>query len=487
MALGKKLFQWSYPDIIKGMSSSDGISDGGFSSNTDAINITAIQGIAYQSNFPTDKSTGLTGEMIASCEDPTGNYKRLYVSTVPSNGRFWSLDGVNAVTQRGATDSTHQYVQGKTDMIAFDNEAYITSNSTIVRWSAIGSVDTIDNAFFTFSDAFSPHPALVFETYAYYGDGNLLYRQSAAGVTPTVILTLPSSWVIVALGIDPGSGRMLISVIGQINLSGGVNSGARVMFYDGFSGQSVRSVLVDDMVTAFAPTEGALYCSYGQSFGVWNGSGITFLRKMNVDFDNTQLMYKHHFTSIGSTLYFIEKHKVIAYGPVRQKGDNVFYPALANISASTGLPVNLTNIANIGGNVISISYPTSKFAIWETLTSSGSKNSLALYTNSVDFDDEFWIRRIRVIFNDLVGINVTPGQLYIYNEGGFVNQGGNGGGAYSLINSSGATIAYKDILNVDLKLKQIQLRVILDTGNYGIRRIIVYGDPANITGSPTGS
>lgn len=481
MALGKKLFQWNYTDIVKGMSSSDGISDGGFSPNTDAVNIITQSGLIYQPSVPTDASTNLAGQMIASCEDPSGNYARLYVAAVTSSqdGNFYSLSTGNVLTARGSSDTSHDYIQGKTDMIAYAGEAYITNASTLVRWSSIGSSNTFDTGFASFSSALAPHPALVYNNFAYYGDGNLLLRQDGAGVSPVTILTLAPGVVIVALGIDPGSGLILISLIGQINLSDTINSGASVAFYDGFSAEVSRYVQVDGMITAFPSTEGAMYAAYGQNLGLWNGSGITFLRKMNVDFDNTQLMYKHHFTSIDSTLYVIEKYKVIAYGPVRQKGPNVFYSALAN--TPSGTPTNLTNIANIGQNQVSISYFTSKFAIWATQDIVNNPGTMTLYTNSYDFDDEVWIRRIRVIFATSVGTNVTPGTLVIFNENGQIAVGGNGSGGYSLVNSSGASVAYKDLLNVNQRVKMAQIRLGLDTGNFGIRRIIVYGELANIT------
>lgn len=478
MALGKKLFQINYPDFVKGMSSSDVLSDGGFSPLTNAVNLLGTQGAVYQANSAQNVS-GLTGQMIASCEDPSGTYARLYVSsdTGPQDGRFWSLSTGIALTQRGSTDSSANYIQGRTDMIAAFGEAYTTTDATIVRWSSIGSSNTFDFSFVTGLNSFVPHPALFYNSFAYYGNGNVLLRQSAAGVAPSAILTLPAGVVIVALGVDPGSGRMLMSLIGQPNISDTVNSGCSVAFYDGFSPQVDRYVQVDDMVTAFPSTEGALYAAYGQSLGLWNGSGITYLRTMNVDFDNTQLMYKHHFTSIGSTLYVIEKTKIIAYGPVRQKGPNVFYPALSGAN-------NLTNIVNIGQNILTLSFATSQLFTLDVKTAGDQYSTLSFYSNSTDFDDEYWIRRIRIIFATNVPNNISPGNIQLINESGLIAVGGDGSGIYGLTNTSGTSLAFKDLLNVNQRVKMLQLNVMMGQGNYGIRRVIVYGEPANQTGSP---
>lgn len=460
MALGKKIIEWNYTDMVKGMSTSDQLADAGFSPTTDGGNLLSTPGIMFNPPSPTDASTNVTGAMIASCEDPTGNYARLYTSSNTSaggDGRFFSLSTANVITQRGSTDSTHTYVSGKTDMIAFDGEAYITSATDIVRWSSIGSSNTFNTTFFAFNDALSPHPALTFNNFAYYGDGNELLRQASAGATPSIILTLPTSWVIVALGIDPGSGSMLISVIGQINLSDTINSGARIGFYDGFSSQVSRYVQVDDMVTAFAPTEGSLYCSYGQNLGLWNGSGITFKRHVNVGFDYTELLYKQHFTSIGSTLLFIERARIVALGPVRQNGDNIFYPVLTNTIA--GVDTDLTHIASIGSNQVSMAYDTNQFFTFSMYSTTAANQEI--YSNNYNFDDELWVRRARVIYDAKVSNGVSPGSLVVYNEDGLVTETDDDG-LYSLTNDKGVSSAVKDINNINLRLKQMSFGLLLN-------------------------
>lgn len=483
MALGKKLFQIDFQDWIKGMSTSDDLPDAGYSPNTDQVQLTKVPGVVYAPAQGSDASTNLTGQMIASTEDPTGHYDRLFISTSVPDGRFYSFTS-GVLTSRGSTDSTRQYVQGKTDFTAFQGEAYFTTASTLGQWTGIGAANTIDPAFFAFTyDASStalsaPHPLLNYNNFLYMGDGNTLKRKTAAGAgAPTVILTFPTGWIIVALGIDPGSGLMLISVIGQVNLSDQINSSASVVFYNGASSSYQRIVQVDDMITAFPCTEGALYAAYGQNLGLWNGSGVTFLRKMNLAFLNTKLMYKQHFSSIGSTLYFIENHKIIALGPIRQRGENVFYSAFANTPA--GVAVDLTHIANVGQNVMAYSYATSQFWLWDS-SSISTSNTQDLYSNVYEFDNEYWIRWIRVVWKAQVSNNADPGSLRILDQDGIVTSvNPTLAGLLDLKNTSGASSAIKDLLNVNARLKQAQLEVLTDTVNPGIRRIIVYGEIAD--------
>lgn len=478
MAQGRKIIDWKYDDMAKGMSTSDDMIDGGFSPLTDAINLIAVSGIAHAPTAPTDKSTGLTGSIIASCEDPTGSYQRVFVSSdVPAqDGRFYSSSS-GTLTQRGSTDSSHDYVQGRTDMIAFANEVYITNATTIVRWSAIGGANTFNTSFFGFIDGIAPHPALVYESNAFYGDGRYLLRQTAAGVSPEVILTLSAGQKIVALGIDSGSGKMLISVVGQFNLSDTFNSQARVLYYDGFSQKASKVVLVEEMITAFPTSEGAVYAAYGKNLGYWNGAGVSFLRSFNIDYVNTELMYKQHFTNIGSTLYFIEKNRIIAHGSVRQGGDKVFYPAFRN-NISGSISENLTHITNLGQGVLGLSFPTDKFYTWST-TAVDASNTQILYSNPYlleEYNEGVWLRRVKIYWKNSVPNNADPGSIFFFNEEGFMQE------FYDLKNTSGAASAVKTISfgsGTGVRVQQIQFRPTLDSGNYGIRRIVIYGDPAN--------
>jgi len=60
---------------------------------------------------------------------------------------------------------------------------------------------------------------------------------------------------------------MLISIVEQLNLSGTVNSLARVGYYNGFSNKLSKVVFVDEMVLAFYPVGGTVYITYGQKLG----------------------------------------------------------------------------------------------------------------------------------------------------------------------------------------------------------------------------
>lgn len=476
MALGKKIFEIDFTHFVKGMSTSDDISDGGFSPNTDAVNLIADPGILYEPGQPTDKSTNVVGSIIASSEDPAGTLTRVFVD---DEGHYYTWNATTMTLARTDATNPSGYIQGKTDMNAFDGSVFATTSTTVVKWT----VDTTftDN-FITGLNSLVPHPLLTFEGYQYIGDGNVLKRMTnATDNTPDSILTLSTNQNIVALGIDPGSGKMLISTIQGFSLSLTSSNTNKVLFYDGFSNKALRVVPVDSTVTAFPFTEGQLYCAYGQNLGLWNGAGITFLRKFEVTFLFTQLFYKQHFTSIGPTLYFIENTRIVAHGPVRQGGDKVFYPAYKNQVNSNAL----THIANLGAVsttqsiLLSIGFATDKFYTWDT-TAISTSNTQNFLSNVIDFDNEYWLRWIRIIWKTQVTSNVDPGSLRLRDQDGIVNSiNPTLSGLVDLKNVSGAASAFKDLNNINAKLKQVQVEMILDTVNPGIRRIIGYGEIAD--------
>lgn len=480
MSLGKKLFEITDTDWARGMSTSDDISDGGFSSVTDAVNLIAQPGVAYAPAQPTDKSTNVADNVIASCSDASGTYDRLYVGDA---GKFYGWNGTTMAVV--ATDSTRIYTAGKTDISPYGPYAYGTSTTYVFEWAV--SSGTVNQTYFAFptptglSDPSTvPHPCLTFEGNIYYGNGPQLLRQTLVGGVPAEILYFTNyGETIQALSIDSGSGKMLISTTSGKNASDTLNKVNRVHYYDGFSNKTLKTVIVDEMVTAFYPNGNYIYLGYGQNLGIWSGSGIEFLRKLdNVSLSNTDLLYKHHFSNIGSTLYVIDGTQILALGPVRQRGDKVFYYAYKNNVNGNKLSL-IANIGAPGGAaspLISIAFAANKFYTWSA-TDVSTSNTQNLQSNSYEFDNEYWIRWARVIWKNQVNNNVDPGSIRFRDQDGInpVNT------LYDLKNSSGAPSAFKDILNINAKMKQAQVEMILDIGNAGIRRIIVYGEPANIT------
>lgn len=474
--LGKPTIIWEAKDMIRGMSTSDDLADGGFSPNTDAMNLTTTPGVMYSPASPTDKSTSLTGDMMVSVENSTTltAVDRIFLATdsSSSDGSYYYWNGTALTLKR--TDSTNNYNLGKSAVICFANEFYGTSNEAITRWTADDA--TFNVSFFTFNDTFAPHPAIVFEGNAFYGDGNLLLRQTAGGgATPSTIMTLTVGTTITAFGIDPGSGKMLISTTTKYNISDTLSETNKVLYYDGFSNKALKSVIVDEMITSFYNVQSTTYVFYAQNIGYWNGAGIKFLRKLDLAFNNEVLSYPQHVTNIESTLYVTEKTRILAYGPIKQGGNNVWYPVYKN-NVNTN---NITLVVNLGQKILGIGFKDEKFYTLDT-SSITSSNTQTFFSDKYALPGKQWVRRVQIFYSSQVNNGATTGSLTLFDENGALASFGNAG-LVVLTNTSGAANAFKEIDNINVKVNQLQWRLISEAINPGIRRIIFYCDPADIT------
>lgn len=357
--IGRKSFEIDWKDFVKGMTTNDNTQDGGFSNLSYGVNLLVTPGVLSFASSPADKSTNLAGAMIASCEDSAllGEEKLLLSRSSNGDGKYYTYsDGVGLTLKR--TDSSNDYQFGITDMAFYDGSVFATSFQAVTKWT----VDSVFNtSYATFTNSAYPHPVLIYEGYIFYGDKNLLLRQDSAVGVPTAILTLTSEQTITALGIDPGSGNMLIATTTAQNASDTRTAPAKVHYYNGFGNKTLKTVIVDDIVNAFFPVGSTVFLSYGQSLGYWNGAGIEFVRKFSWTFDNTALAYRNHFCNIGSTLYVIEGKQIEGYGEVIGGIGKVFRYVYGDNTHDLSLITNLgqnkmgiggsTSIMNATGNV----------------------------------------------------------------------------------------------------------------------------------------
>ncbi|GAH12414.1 unnamed protein product, partial [marine sediment metagenome] len=155
------------------------------------------------------------------------------------------------------------------------------------------------------------------------------------------ILTLGAvSEMISALGIDQGTGKMLVAT-NATNYSGSKYHTSKVYIYDGFSNKALRVVPVEGLITSFKSVGNTTFVFYGNKLGYWTGSGIEYIRTLNFDKSNgSTLIYPHRACGIDNTLYYVDdigglgpsdtaaiNKQIMAYGEIIN-GPKVFYPVL---------------------------------------------------------------------------------------------------------------------------------------------------------------
>lgn len=316
---GAQQFSIGYEDFVKGMSTSDRINDGGFSSNSYNINPSSSLGQLASSAPASDITLTLPGaynSFVASCpfedgmnvaSDPPSvtisGYSRAAVTTT---GDFFRIKGAGFWTNP-VGDTVNSYNFTYSDMVYYAGFFYATSHNAatgdnVCRWN--GATTVVTDWFHTnFSHYLSlnvVHPMLVYNKNLYIADGPFLHMYDGTNYTYQ-LLSLASDQIITALAIDPASGKMLVATATTAGFSGQVI--ARIGFYDGFNPtQFQKVVIVDDIVYSIFPMGGNVYIGYGDAFGQWTGNGIKFYRQLPVGTAIT----KHRITNIGNNIYFVD-------------------------------------------------------------------------------------------------------------------------------------------------------------------------------------
>lgn len=489
---GKYTIEIDAKDFVKGMSTTNDIADGGFSSSTDAVNPTHKVGTLYQPNTATDRSTNLTGNIIASCEDPNDisatQYNRLFLD---DDGAFYSYNGT-ALTKE-VTASGDLFTRGTTDFVAWNDYTsggsispnfYATTKAgaggDVVKWNrSTGLTETWWSGAGTLNQgALSAYtswrPLLVYETYLYVGDKHKLHRISpdspaTSSSVSNGILVLGLDENISALGIDKGSGYMLIATTNGSDYSSGRNGSSKIYLYDGFSNKALRVIPINGLVTSFKQVDDRTLVFYGNKVGYFTGSGVQFLRKLNFSIgDANTLIYPHRAMVIENTCYIAEDKKIIAYGEILP-GNKVFYPVYVN--SPSGTPTRIDMLAHVGGEGVGFGYATDKFYTVNVHTASTAGTS-DVYFNKINFPRPVFIRSAYIEWTDAVSNGVTPGSLRIVEAGGTETL------FSSLQNTTGSDAYSIETKSMDRKVQTAQVRYVASTATTGLKRIVIYYDIA---------
>lgn len=466
--IGKYQIQLGADQFISGMSSSDFATDGALGVSSSGLNPFVTPGVIRGLANSTDISTNVSGNIILSCEDSNAiaPNNRYCIDDASGAANYYSFNGTSFTKQ---TTGNATYIPGKSDMVSFDSQFFSTTASKLVQWNG---TNTLNESVQSLGDGNAAHPLLLYQGFMWVGDGNTLSNQasngSGTGSYTTSVLTLGAKEKIVALGIDPVTGLMMISAQTIYDISDTIPSQKIVYLYDGISSKPTRKILVDDLVTAFFNLEGKVYVGAGQTIGVWNGNGVTFLRKlMNVSLSNTDLLYKHHFTNTRNILHVVDGFNILSYGAV-VSGKNTFFYTAYNPSGTGHLSI----VMPLGNNKIGVSYATNKVASFDF--SSSAAGISTLYFNNTYLPRPIFVRRMRIITTGITTTNGIGGQG-IYDENGTFYQTGTVN--FKVPSTSSPKYVF-DFDYTSLKLQGIQPRISTDTQGFGIVRIIIYYDIA---------
>ena len=204
-------------DIIRGESSADYLTDGGFSPSSYNLNLTLKRGHVSFAEPPTDRGGAtLTGNIVASDFDRrlavlnVGNY------FVDDEGAFYTLDG-DSFSKTDTSDHQHDsnFQLGTTDMVSFKGNVYATTSEYVIQLSeelTISAVLADGEEWWSSMTNGYRHPLEVVEKKMFIGDGNIIYYWD--GTTSAIGFTLPTENNITSLRKHP-DGRTLLAFTGS--------------------------------------------------------------------------------------------------------------------------------------------------------------------------------------------------------------------------------------------------------------------------------
>ena len=412
---GSQSLSIGWEDFIKGVSTSNTLPDAGFSPSSYNVNLIANRGrITPTALLNIDGGIQASNNnIIATCpyvDGSTGFSTKVagidasgaYLKRSTSAGSIWIL---------AATDTGKTYTSGISDIISFldsggtnccfgaqnQNNADITK---IFMDSGTFSSNWFHTNFGIYLQNDYPHPMVIFNKNLYIADGIYLHKYDGGTGYTKYQLTIENYNVITALAIDPNTGKMMVAYTSVTTPTywGGTNI-SKIGLYDGTNPtQFVKLVQVDDVVRAMFNNGGNIYIGYGYNFGMWNGSGITYLRELSTP------LYKNGITSIGNDIYFIDGNDIYVYTEIQVGGKKVF-----NKVIGTSYPMQF--VTNIDGKSL-LNFGNKNGSTYNVYTvnmlSAGDYTQTALFqSNHYSFPRPIYVRAIDIVTDSTLGANDT--------------------------------------------------------------------------------
>lgn len=491
--IGKYHFDIGAEDWLNGLTSGVNTNDGGLSPETTHLNVTKVPGVLHAPGAVTDESSGMSGEIIATCEDSTYLGKDRFILTFDNgvdddNNIYW-FDGSTLTLK--ATTSAQICQQGTTDMVDFNGKVYITTKAgqdgeiieydktiNIVEdwWTNAAHLNqTLNLSAFT-----AWRPLQVYERHMYVGDANKVHRISQDEYVDNGLLTLDVNEAVTALGTDQGSGKLLVATSFGTDYSATNHYRTRIHVYDGFSNKVIRVVPIEGLVTAFKNIGNTTFVFYGHKIGYWTGSGIEFLRSRNcATGTNTTLINPHRACGLDNTLYYVDtlvgtggvNKQIMAYGETIN-GKRAFYPVLYPAAASG----TLTSLFPVRAHELGYGFSDNKFYTFDVNSIAAVTNGGAqIYSKRYNFPRDTTIHGAIVEFDEALP-NVDKSMFSL----SFIDSKGTTSSTPS-VNPTGRTDIHSwEFTYPTIETRSLQVRVNIggnETDVVGIRRITVFYTP----------
>lgn len=397
---------------MRGASTSDTISDGGFSPDDKGMNLSATVGILKQGATGAGAATqfqsrGIIGSTLTRAFSSPG--AALALSANASNdGYVYNLHPTSAESNsiKYGPDIGRAYTSTQSDICFYKGKTYYTSTTNIAEdgdfdwWTTVRAHAPLDST--------KRHTLFVHGDILYVTDGNVLH--SWDGTTSALaVFDIPTDMMITAA--VSHKGYIYLAATGWNDLMSALFGKGMIYIWDAVSATWVDDFVIDELVNVLFSYEGILYANKSNSFGFFNGDVFVKIRQVNI-------FFKHQITTNRGRILIAQDNGILAYGnPVSGRQRFVFFPWTADSTA------DVNGIVSYFSQNINASIGTTAYVISLDTPSAASVRYFKF--NKIPLGDYSYIRKfivtmeapvapgddIRFTYIDGTGTTVTVGTV----------------------------------------------------------------------------
>lgn len=368
--------------VILGESTTDLLSDRGFSPESYGLNLTKSRGMLYFAELPTDiGGATLTGTPIASTYDK--NFLGNDAYFLDDGGAFYTLKGSTFTLRQTVTADS--FIIGTSDLLQFLGNTYATSATRVIQLTG-SDLATVDSGWWTGLTTSYRHPLERVEDTMYIGDVNMIHTWNGTTSTSSAI-TLPSDVNITSLRKHP-DGRNLIAFCGlSANYSHTLGKPGRIYIIDTTLLDWVREIEIEAQVEGSRLVGGTVYVSFGKQIGYFTGDGIKAIRTLTT----SGTTYSHCMSNLEDIFVVRDGLNALAYGNLG--AGNVWWNMYRNLDNSS----SISCLCYKGDNVMLFGYQNSSDGLIKQVDYDNAGLTGFFVSNRILFPKEVMIRKLLFI------------------------------------------------------------------------------------------
>lgn len=316
-------------DFLAGESQWDYLNNGGFSPDSNYLNLFLKPGVLNFGQSATDRGGAtLLGNVVASAYDK--NFPGNDSYHVDDQGNFYTV-AAGVFTKRQTCTNVSGFQLGTTDMIQFQGNTYATYNGAnsgfVAQLAGSNLTGIVSDWWLSGLQPTVRHPLEVVEDKLYIGNQNVVLYYD--GTTSGTAVTLPTDCNITSLRRHP-DGRHLIAFTSlTLNFSHTAGGPGKIYVINKDTQQWEREILIDTQVEGSRTVGGIVYVTYGKKLGYFTGSGIKFLKQLKT----STTTYSQSMGNFEDFLLVRDGTNALAYGDLgngKKTWNNFFQGATIN-------------------------------------------------------------------------------------------------------------------------------------------------------------